>query len=387
MTIVPADRISDVKEYYFSRKLKEIDQMRQEGADILNLGIGNPDNPPAPEVLAELNQASSAPTNHGYQSYIGIPELRNAFSKWYKQYFDVELNSSNEILPLIGSKEGIMHISMAFINPGDEVLVPNPGYPTYMSVSKLVGATIKNYHLREEQNWQPDLEELEQTDLSKVKMMWINYPNMPTGAKADIRFLEKIVAFGKRNNIIIVNDNPYSFILNKEQTSILSIAGAKEICIELNSLSKSHNMAGWRIGIAASNPQFIQYILRVKSNMDSGMFRPLQMAATKALELPPSWYEEINKEYTERRKIVLEIMDLLKCAYDPEQVGMFIWAKTPENIKSSEELSEIILQKAHVFLTPGFIFGDAGLNYIRISLCTRTEMLIEAKNRIEKIKL
>ena len=299
--IEPAQRIGHVEEYYFSVKLKEIDQMRSEGKNVINLGIGNPDQPPAPSVLEKLNAASLNPKNHGYQSYIGIPELRKAFANWYQKYYNVTLNPVNEILPLIGSKEGIMHISMAFLNPGDVVLLPNPGYPTYAAVSKLVGATPLYYDLKEENNWQPDFKAIESNDLSKVKLMWVNYPNMPTGAQADEAVMKNLIAFGKRNNILICNDNPYSFILNPKQTSLLSIEGAKDIAIEINSLSKSHNMAGWRMGMAASNSEFINYVLRVKSNMDSGMFRPLQEAAVEALNLNSDWFTKVNETYLSRR--------------------------------------------------------------------------------------
>lgn len=386
MKIKPANRISEVKEYYFSIKLKEIEQMKKEGKDVINLGIGNPDMPPAPEVLQELNTQSCQPTNHGYQSYIGIPELREAFTNWYKTYYHVDLNAATEVLPLMGSKEGIMHISMAFLNPGDGVLIPNPGYPTYASVSKLVEANSIPYNLKEENNWQPDLEELEKMDLSKVKLMWINYPNMPTGAPADVAFFQKIIDFGKKHNILICNDNPYSFILNEKQTSIMQVEGARDIAIELNSLSKSHNMAGWRIGMVAANETFIQYILRVKSNMDSGMFKPLQMAAAKALSLGPDWYKSINKAYKERRQLVLELMDMLECKYDTNQTGMFIWAKIPDKYENSGELSDEILYKANVFITPGLIFGASGKRHIRISLCTKPETLTEAIKRIKTLK-
>jgi len=383
MSIQPAKRISEVKEYYFSKKLREIDEMRQQGMSIINLGIGNPDRPPHADVLAELTQASNASTNHGYQSYVGIPELREAFSKWYSKHFSVELNPAKEVLPLMGSKEGIMHISMAFLNKGDKVLVPNPGYPTYASVSNLVEAEMVNYELKEELNWQPDFDELEKQDLSKVKLMWVNYPNMPTGANATIELFEKLVAFGKKHNILICNDNPYSFILNDKPLSIFRVKGAKDICIELNSLSKSHNMAGWRVGMVAAKPSYIQYILRVKSNMDSGMFKPLQLAAVKALSLEKDWYDEVNKEYLERRELVWKIMDMLNCKYDKDQSGMFIWARIPENISSAIELSDVILNKAHVFITPGTIFGSQGDKFIRISLCANKEVLKESIIKIQ----
>lgn len=383
--ITPAHRVSEVKEYYFSLKLKEIAGMIKDGKPVINLGIGNPDQPPAPEVLETLNQAALRPDTHGYQGYIGIPELRNSFSQWYKKFYGVSLDPESEVLPLMGSKEGIMHISMAFLNPGDEVLVPNPGYPTYSAVTQIVGAKERSYDLLEENNWQPDLEALEKLDLSKVKIMWVNYPNMPTGAKASRTFFTALIDFAKRNDILICNDNPYSFILNEKPQSLLSIPGAKEVAIELNSLSKSHNMAGWRIGMAASNAEFIKYILRIKSNMDSGMFRPMQEAAARALMLEEKWYAEVNKVYKKRKELVLKIMSLLECSWQEDQVGMFIWARIPEKYSSSKELSDKILYEANVFITPGFIFGDNGEKYIRISLCTSEEKLQESINRIKNI--
>lgn len=383
--IQPANRIGNVEEYYFSIKLKEIDKMRSEGKNVINLGIGNPDQPPANKVIDKLKTSSLNQKNHGYQSYIGIPELRQGFADWYKKYFNVTLNPVNEILPLMGSKEGIMHISMAFLNPGDEVLVPNPGYPTYASVTKLVGATPRYYGLKEENNWQPDLLSIEKHDLSKVKLLWVNYPNMPTGAKADIEILRKIIAFGKKHNILVCNDNPYSFILNSEPLSILSIDGAKETAIEINSLSKSHNMAGWRVGMVASNPDFINYILRVKSNMDSGMFRPLQEAASEALNLDSDWYQQVNETYKIRRGLAWELMDILNCYYDKNQVGMFIWGKVPENVLNGQAMSDKILYNANVFITPGIIFGSNGEKYIRISLCTPPEVIMEAIERIRNL--
>lgn len=383
--IQPANRISSVNEYYFSRKLREIAEMNAKGLDVLNLGIGNPDMPPSQETIETLNTESQKANTHGYQSYIGIPQLREAFSNWYRTFFNVSLDPGTEILPLLGSKEGILHISMAFLNPGDEVLIPDPGYPTYRSVSELVGARIRTYDLIHENGWLPDLEELEKGDLSGVKMMWVNYPNMPTGTPASLELFAKLVAFGKRHNIIIVNDNPYSFILNDHPLSIFAIEGAKDICIELNSLSKSHNMAGWRIGMLAANPTFIQYVIRVKSNVDSGMFKPLQLAAAKALSQDKSWYDSVNKRYTSRRAIAFEIMDLLKCTYDTKQTGMFIWAQIPSSYKDSEELAENILHGAKVFITPGIIFGKNGSRFIRISLCSSLEMLRIAKERIQKI--
>jgi len=384
--IQAAKRINQVEEYYFSTKLKELERLRKAGKSIINMGIGNPDLPPAPAVLKMLNTQSADEANHGYQSYIGIPELREAICRWYKIHYDVTIDAVSEVLPLMGSKEGIMHITMAFVNPGDSVLVPNPGYPTYASASKIAEAKLITYDLDEHNNWLPDLAALEKHDLSQVKLMWINYPNMPTGATGSVEFFKQVIAFGKKHNIVIVNDNPYSFILNEKPMSIMSLEGAKEIAIELNSLSKSHNMAGWRVGMAISNPQFIQYILRVKSNMDSGMFKPLQLAAAKALELGDEWYASVNNEYMKRRVIVHEIMDLLNCKYDLNQTGMFVWARIPDNYQDSGALSDDILYGCDVFITPGFIFGDKGKHYIRISLCTNQTVLKEAKQRIEKLR-
>lgn len=381
--IKPAKRISQVGEYYFSVKLKEIARMREEGKPVINLGIGNPDQPPAPEVLETLKQAAARPDTHGYQGYVGIPELRKGFADWYRHSYQVELDPDTEILPLMGSKEGIMHISMAFLNPGDEVLVPNPGYPTYAAVTQLVEAKQRTYNLLEEKNWQPDLNALEQEDLANVKLMWVNYPNMPTGAKADPSFFEELVSFAKRHDILICNDNPYSFILNQRPQSLLATPGAKDVAVELNSLSKSHNMAGWRVGMAASNPEFIKFILRIKSNMDSGMFRPVQEAAAKALTLEREWYEDVNHVYRQRKELVLEILKTLDCTWQEDQTGMFIWARIPEKYSSGKELSDKILHESHVFITPGFIFGSQGDKYIRISLCTSGEKLKESLNRIK----
>ncbi|MBQ1219050.1 MAG: aminotransferase class I/II-fold pyridoxal phosphate-dependent enzyme [Bacteroidales bacterium] len=386
--IVPAERISNVQEYYFSVKLKEIAQMNANGENVINLGIGSPDLPPAESVVGALKQCAENKAAHGYQPYVGIPQLREAFAGWYKRWYNVELNPSNEVLPLMGSKEGIMHISMAFVNSGDGVLVPNPGYPTYSSVSKLVGANLINYSLKEENNWQPDFEQLEaqhnagEIDLGKVKLMWCNYPNMPTGANASVELFEKLVEFGKKWGIIICHDNPYSFILNNKPLSILSIPGAKEICIELNSMSKSHNMPGWRIGMAASNKQFIEWILRVKSNMDSGMFRALQMAAVEALNLPDEWYANMNRTYAARKALAEAIMQKVGATVQPGQVGLFLWGKVEGK---GLEICDKVLYNAKVFITPGIIFGSNGENYIRISLCANEETLKEALERITNV--
>lgn len=385
--ISPAKRISEVSEYYFSVKLREIAQMNAQGADVINLGIGSPDLPPAEDVVSTLGEEAARETSHGYQPYIGITELRNAFSAWYRRWYDVELDPASEILPLMGSKEGIMHISMAFVNEGDAVLVPNPGYPTYTSVSRLVGAKIIPYDLSAENNWEPDLEALEaqhavgEIDLNSVKLLWCNYPNMPTGANGNIPLFERLVAFGKKYNIIICHDNPYSFILNDKPLSILMVEGAKDICIELNSMSKSHNMPGWRIGMLATNPRFREWILRVKSNMDSGMFRPLQLAAVKALEQPEEWYRRMNENYSRRRALAEAIMKAVGAEVAPGQVGLFLWGKVDG---TGVDICDQVLYGAKVFITPGFIFGSNGENYIRISLCANEETLGRALQRIEK---
>ena len=385
INIKPADRISNVREYYFSKKLKEIAKLNAEGKDIISLGIGSPDMPPSEQTIEALCDDARKADAHGYQSYIGIPELRQAFATFYKKNFGVELNQANEIQPLMGSKEGVMHISLAFLNKGDEVLVPNPGYPTYSSVSNIVEAKIINYDLDENNGWQPDFEKLEAMDLSRVKLMWVNYPNMPTGARATKELFEKLVDFGRRHNIIIVNDNPYSFILNNEKLSILSIPDAKDICIELNSLSKSHNMPGWRMAMVASNPQFIEWILRIKSNMDSGMFRPIQKAAVTAMSNDDEWHEKHNIElYAKRRALAEEIMTTLGCSFDKDQVGMFLWGKIPSKYESSAELADRVLYDARVFITPGFIFGSNGEKYVRISLCSKEDKLQNALDRIKE---
>jgi LL-diaminopimelate aminotransferase len=386
MIVKPAFRTGMVQEYYFSQKLAQIDRMRREGADIINLGIGSPDQPPSENTVAALISEAKKPNSHGYQSYTGIPALRKAFSDWYRKYFHVELNPENEILLLMGSKEGIMHISMAFVNPGDEVLVPDPGYPTYTSVTNLVGGIVKKYDLVEEKGWLPDLDALEQSDLSRVKLMWINYPHMPTGTSGSLPLFEKLVAFSRKHGILLCNDNPYSFILNKEYHSLLEVDGARETALELNSLSKSHNMAGWRIGMVAGQSDYIKEVLKVKSNMDSGMFLAMQMAAVEALNNPETWYDTVNATYINRRKIVEEIMDILDCRFDKSQVGLFVWGRINDKIASCENYIEEILNKAHVFITPGFIFGKNGERYIRISLCANEMRLTEAKNRLLKLK-
>jgi aspartate/methionine/tyrosine aminotransferase len=387
MIVKPADRTETVQEYYFSQKLAQIDKMRREGSDVINLGIGSPDQPPSGNTVSALIDEANKPTSHGYQSYSGIPALRKAFADWYSRYFHVALNPDNEILLLMGSKEGIMHISMAFVNPGDEVLIPDPGYPTYSSVTNLVGGIVRKYDLTEENGWLPDLKSLEKSDLSRVKLMWVNYPNMPTGAKGSLDLFEKLVAFSKKHRILLCNDNPYSFILNNKYISLLGVDGAKECVLELNSLSKSHNMAGWRIGMVAGQSDYIKTILKVKSNMDSGMFLAMQKAAIEALNNQDAWYGLINSVYSKRRRIVEEIMNLLQCKYDKSQVGLFIWGRIPENIPDCESYVENILMKSLVFITPGFIFGTNGERYIRISLCATEEKLNEARKRISNLLL
>ena len=383
--IRPADRLDSVSEYYFSRKLKEVAAMNAAGMGVISLGVGSPDMPPSEETVETLCAEAHNPNGHGYQPYVGIPELREAFARFYQRWYGVELDAKTEIQPLIGSKEGILHVTLAFVNPGEQVLVPNPGYPTYTALSRLLGAEVVNYDLTEEKGWMPDFGALERMDLSRVKLMWTNYPNMPTGANATPELYERLVDFARRKGIVIVNDNPYSFILNDNPMSILSVEGAKDCCIEFNSMSKSHNMPGWRIGMIAANPTFISWILKVKSNIDSGMYRALQLAAVKALDAEVDWYEGNNANYAARRKTAGEIMDALGCTYDRNQVGMFLWGRIPDHYADVEELTERVLHEARVFIVPGFIFGSNGSRYIRISLCAKNEHLTEALNRIKKL--
>lgn len=385
--IKPADRLGLVSEYYFSNKLRQIASMREVGIDVISLGIGSPDMPPSEETIDCLCEAAHGADMHGYQPCGGIPELRKAFADWYARYYGVDLNPANEIQPLIGSKEGILHVTLAFVNPGDEVLVPNPGYPTYTSLSKLLGAKVVYYNLKEENGWLPDFEELEKMDMSRVKLMWTNYPHMPTGTNASEELLEHLVDFARRKGIVLVNDNPYSFILNEYPKSILAVKGAKDCCIEFNSLSKSHNMPGWRVAMLASNAEFVSWILKVKSNIDSGMSRPVQLAAAKALEADNEWYAENNARYAVRREVGWQILDALHCSYDKKQVGMFLWGKIPDNYETVEELTERVLLEGHVFITPGFIFGTNGSRYVRISLCADVTMLKNALKRIQDLKL
>jgi aspartate/methionine/tyrosine aminotransferase len=383
IAIRPAARLGNVQEYYFSKKLREIADMKSQGLDVINLGIGSPDLPPHPSVIKALHDHSIMEANHAYQSYMGIPELRYAFSEWYERFYNVALNPETEVLPLIGSKEGILHIAMSFLEKGDAALIPNPGYPAYATATKLAGAEVIEYPLSAKNDWLPDFELLEKEDLSKVKIMWVNYPNMPTGAKAKESSFNELVDFARKHHILIVNDNPYSFILNEDHLSILAVPGAKEVALELNSLSKSHNMAGWRVGMLAGHSDLIQTVLRFKSNMDSGMFRPVQMAAAKALQLPDSWYKELNIIYRMRRKKVHELLDLLDCKWQSDTSGMFVWASVPKDYKDGFELSDVILHNAHVFLTPGGIFGTQGNGYIRISLCANEETIAKAISRIK----
>jgi len=384
--ISTSSRLGDVKEYYFSRKLKEIAQLRAEGNRILNLGIGSPDLAPPQNVLDALKSDMNEELAHKYQSYVGIPELRQAWADFYQKWYQVDLNPANEILPLMGSKEGIMHISMTYVEPGEKVLVPNPGYPTYQSASRLAGGIVKPYNLDVANHWLPNLVELAKEDLSDVKLMWVNYPHMPTGALATKKFFEELIEFAQAHQILVINDNPYSFILNNDYLSILSIPGAKEIALELNSLSKSHNMAGWRLGMLAGNAELVQNVLRFKSNMDSGMFRPIQKAAVAALQQPDSWYQLLNDIYQIRQQKAKKIFDLLDCQYNPKQKGMFVWGKIPLGMKDAYLYSDELLKHSGVFITPGGIFGTQGDQYLRISLCNTVEIFEEAFDKIVQQK-
>lgn len=382
--IKPASRLDAVQEYYFSRKLKEVARLNAEGQDIISLAIGSPDQPPSPQTIDKLCEVAHDPSAHGYQPTMGTMELRKAMADFYHRWYGAEVDAASEVQPLIGSKEGILHITLAFVNPGDEVLVPNPGYPTYTSLSKILGAKVVNYNLDEDNGWQPDFEELEHRDLSRVKLMWTNYPNMPTGGDARMETYRKLVDFARRHDIVVVNDNPYSFILNEHPLSLLQVEGAKDCCIELNSMSKGYNMPGWRVGMCVSNPQFISWILKIKSNIDSGTFRGLQLAAAEALTTnTEEWHREYNINlYRRRREIAERIMQALGCTYDDSQVGMFLWGKIADKYANAEQLTERVLHEARVFITPGFIFGSNGERYVRISLCAQDDKMQEALRRI-----
>lgn len=382
--IKPASRLDAVQEYYFSRKLKEVARLNAEGQDIISLAIGSPDQPPSPQTIDKLCEVAHDPSAHGYQPTMGTMELRKAMADFYHRWYGVEVDAASEVQPLIGSKEGILHITLAFVNPGDEVLVPNPGYPTYTSLSKILGAKVVNYNLDEDNGWQPDFEELERRDLSRVKLMWTNYPNMPTGGDARMETYRKLVDFARRHDIVVVNDNPYSFILNEHPLSLLQVEGAKDCCIELNSMSKGYNMPGWRVGMCVSNPQFISWILKIKSNIDSGTFRGLQLAAAEALTTnTEEWHREYNiNVYRRRREIAERIMQALGCTYDDSQVGMFLWGKIADKYANAEQLTERVLHEARVFIIPGFIFGSNGERYVRISLCAQDDKMQEALRRI-----
>lgn len=382
--IKPASRLDAAQEYYFSRKLKEVARLNAEGQDIISLAIGSPDQPPSSQTIDKLCEVAHDPSAHGYQPTMGTMELRKAMADFYHRWYGVEVDAASEVQPLIGSKEGILHITLAFVNPGDEVLVPNPGYPTYTSLSKILGAKVVNYNLDEDNGWQPDFEELEHRDLSRVKLMWTNYPNMPTGGDARMETYRKLVDFARRHDIVVVNDNPYSFILNEHPLSLLQVEGAKDCCIELNSMSKGYNMPGWRVGMCVSNPQFISWILKIKSNIDSGTFRGLQLAAAEALTTnTEEWHREYNiNVYRRRREIAECIMQALGCTYDDSQVGMFLWGKIADKYANAEQLTERVLHEARVFITPGFIFGSNGERYVRISLCAQDDKMQEALRRI-----
>lgn len=376
-----ATRLKQVGEYYFSRKLREISELS--GLPVLNLGIGNPDLPPSPATIQTLQNSVENHEAHGYQPYNGCPELRQAFAEWYNRYFSVALNSDSEILPLAGSKEGILHISLAFLNPEDNVLIPDPGYRTYSAATQLAGGNPLYYDLFEENNWLPNLEKLALSDLDRVKLMWVNYPHMPTGAKANFELFQQLINFGTKYNILICHDNPYSFILNKEPLSILSVTGAKETSLELNSLSKSHNMAGWRIGVVVGSAEYISAILQVKSNMDSGQFLPVQKAAITALKNSQEWIEELNAEYLERKNLIHQIIDRLGCSYSNDQAGLFVWAQIPNDFQNGDEFSDWFLERYRVFVTPGSVFGKNGEKYIRVSLCVNLEILKQVEARLQ----
>ena len=383
MSTPTAQRLESVKEYYFSKKLREVTALIKAGNPILNMGIGSPDLPPDPSVLDAMQQSLSDSKAHMYQSYQGLPELREAIASFYQSHYDVTLNPANEILPLMGSKEGIMHISMAFLDKGDQVLIPNPGYPTYSSVTQLLEAEAVFYDLKEANNWQPDFEALDQMDTSRIKIMWLNYPHMPTGAQVDTNTFKRLIAWAKKSNVLLINDNPYSFILNDSPQSLMSQPGAMEVAMELNSLSKAFNLAGWRVGMLSGNSENINAVLKVKSNMDSGMFYGIQKGAIAALQLETSWFTELNKVYAERREAMIELATLMGSTFDPKSVGMFLWAKLNDPTIKSEEFIDTILKEHHIFITPGTIFGSQGEGYIRFSLCVKVEQIQTAINRLK----
>lgn len=386
MEMRTSKRLKGIGEYYFSHKLREIEELNKAGKNIINLGIGSPDLPPHPDVIKTLQEEAAKPTVHAYQSYKGSPVLRKAMSDWYKKWYDVELNPDTEILPLIGSKEGILHICMTYLDRGDEVLVPNPGYPTYTSAVKLAGGKCVEYKLTAKNYYHPDFDKLEERKLKKVKLMFVNYPQMPTGHLPTVKLFEKLVRFARKNKILLVHDNPYSFILNDSPKSLLTVKGAKDCVIELNSLSKSHNMAGWRVGMLCGAKERIEEVLRFKSNMDSGMFLPVQLAAARALSLGNDWHDSVNEVYRKRREKVFELLDLLGCKFSKVQAGMFVWAAIPGEFTNGFELSDEVLYKANVFMTPGGIFGTAGDKYLRVSLCSTEEKIKEAIERIKNLK-
>ena len=385
--IRPARRVEEIKEYWFAGKMREVARMNAEGLDVVSLGVGGPDRMPAVEVVDTLCESARKDGNHTYQIAAGLPELRQAMSRWYKRHYGVEVNPDSEVLPLIGSKEGVLHISLAFVNPGDKVLVPNPGYMTYSGVSRMLGAEVVNYDLLADEGWMPDFDQLERlASEGGVKLMWVNYPNMPTGASADMELFRRLVDFGRRHGIVIVHDNPYSFILNDKPLSLLQVEGAKDVAIELNSLSKSHNMAGWRMGMVISNPEFVTWVRKMKSNIDSGQFKPVMEAAIRALDLPDSWYADVNAAYAERRIVAEKIMTELGCSFDSSQKGLFLWGRLPEVAGDSASFAQLVLEEARVFIVPGFIFGSNGEGYIRISLCAPVERMEVALDRVKKMK-
>lgn len=388
MMIEPARRINEIQEYYFSRKLKEVARLNGDGQDIISLAIGSPDMPPSQQTIDKLCEVARRPDAHGYQPSVGIPEIRKAMAGFYKKWYGVDLDWQSEILPLMGSKEGILHTTLAFCNPGDGVLVPDPGYPTYTALNKILGTHIVNYPLREDNGWQPDFEALEQMDLIRVKVMWTNYPNMPTGGVARRETFERLVRFAEDHNIVVINDNPYSLILNDHPLSLMQVDGAKGCCVELNSMSKSFNMPGWRMAMVVSNPTYISWILKIKSNVDNGCFRGIQLAAAEAFDTnTPEWHHQFNVEvYSRRRAIAEQIMESLDCTFDPAQTGLFLWGRIPNHYIDVEELTERLLHEARVFITPGFIFGRNGRRYIRISLCAKDEKMEEALKRIKAMK-